>query len=311
MSRLLGYVLLAAALPAAEPPPLLWQAPPSMTGEEWSCGADGCAGAPAPPFHFLSEDSGGTSPKFSVADRKGRTWSAKFGAEVIPECFGARFVRALGYFTETTYYVASGSIDDVTRIHRARHVVQKDGTFQRARFQLRNAREFEFLKGRTWAWDENPFRGTHELAGLKIAMMLLSNWDAKDARDGDESNNNVFRGPAGLLYSVYDWGASLGRWGSVVRRDQSDCSAFVRDSARFVVGVRAGGIEWGFSGKHGDDLKTGITPADVRWLLPYLLRITAGQLRAGLKGSGATERQASCWAAAIEERIRQLQAIAR
>ena len=311
MKLLLVCVLLALPACAADPARLLWQAPRTMTIEDWECGPGGCGQAPAPPFHFLGEDTGGTSPKISLRDRNGRTWSAKFGAEVIPECFGARFVSALGYFTESTYFVARGVVEDVSNLHRSRRVVKKDGTFARARFQLRDAKDFQFLKGRTWAWDENPFRGTHELAGLKIVMMLLSNWDAKDARDGDESNNNVFRAPQGLLYSVYDWGASLGRWGSVLRRDQSDCSAYFEDSAGFVRGVRRGAIEWGFTGKHGDDLKRGITVDDVRWLLPYLLRITPEQLRAGLQASGATGRQTGCWAGAIAERIRQLQAVAR
>ena len=32
----------------------------------------------------------------------------------------------------------------------------------------------------SWAWNDNPFVGTRELNGLKILMMLLSNWDNKD-----------------------------------------------------------------------------------------------------------------------------------
>lgn len=40
---------------------------------------------------------------------------------------------------------------------------------------------------------DNPFRGTPEPAGLKTAMMFLSNWDAKDAPDTSDSNNGVFR----------------------------------------------------------------------------------------------------------------------
>jgi hypothetical protein len=315
VKRLIVYVCLAVPLCAADGPQLLWHAPREMTIQDWICGPGGCDRTPAPPFHFLKDDSGGTSPKISVSDAKGRQWSVKFGAEVIPECFGARFVSALGYFAEPSYYVQSGRIDLGYKVHRARRVVRRDGRFERARFQLRGQKDMEFLQGRAWAWDENPFRGTRELAGLKIVMMLLSNWDAKDSRDGSESNNNVFRGTVGgreyLMYSVYDWGASLGRWGNVLRRDQSDCPSFVEDSPHFVKGVRAGEIEWGFDGKHGDDLRKGITVADVRWLLPHLRRITPEQLQAGLKASGATERQAGCWAGAIGERIRQLSDVAK
>jgi hypothetical protein len=311
MKRLLPCLLLALVVHAADAPRLLWRHPRTLTLEDWTCGSGGCGNGPRPPFRFLENDLSGSSPKVSVSDANGRQWSAKFGAEVIPECFGARFVGALGYFTEPTYFVACGTIDDPAGLHRARRVVKKDGAFARARFQLRGEKDFEFLPGRTWSWTNNPFLGTRELAGLKITMMLLSNWDAKDSRDGSQSNNNIFRGPSGLMYSVYDWGASLGRWGGVFRRDQSDCSAYFLDSPQFVRGVENGEVEFGFIGKHGEDLKHGITVEDVRWLLPYLLRITPEQLRAGLKAAGATERQTACWAESIEARIRQLQAAAR
>ncbi len=298
-----------------ESPQLLWHAPRVMTVRDWVCGPGGCDRTPVPPFHFVKEDRGGTAPKVTVRDARGRMWSAKFGAEVIPECFGSRFVSALGYVAEPTYYVEKGRLDDASKARRTRHVVKPDGSFRRARFELRGDKDFEFLQGQTWSWVDNPFVGTHELAGLKIVMMLLSNWDAKDSRDGDESNNNVFRGvvdgrPA-LLFCTYDWGASLGQWGSVFRRDQSDCSGYVRDTPRFIRGVHGNQVEFGFVGKHGDDLNRGITVEDVRWLLPYLLRITPGQLRAGLEASGAADRQTACWAAAIEHRIQQLQAVAK
>jgi hypothetical protein len=50
---------------------------------------------------------------------------------------------------------------------------------------------------------------------------------------------------------------------------------------------------------------------DVRWLLPYLSRATPDGISVALKTSGATERQAHCWAMSIENRIEQLQAIAK
>lgn len=272
---------------------------------------------PAPPFRFIKEDTGGTNPKLAVRDAKGLNWSIKFGGETIPECFGSRFVTALGYVAEPTYFVASGKIEGVGRLRHANRVVHKDGTFTKGRFQLRGEKDLVFLEGRLWSWVDNPFRGTHELAGLKIVMMLLSNWDAKDARDGPaESNNNIFRVPAGdanalLFYGVSDWGASLGRWGGPHRRDKSDCSGYTRDTPRFVKGVYHNQVTFGYSGKHEADIKNGISTGDVGWLLPYLRRLTPEALRAGLKASGATERQTACWSNAIEERIEQLQAVTR
>lgn len=300
---------------AAEEKQLLWREPGPMPNEHWICGPGGCDRTPVPPFQFVKEDMGGTNPKVSVRDAKGLNWNIKFGAEAIPECFASRFVTALGYLAEPTYFVASGRIEGLGKLTRARRVVHKDGTFTKGRFELRGQKDLVFLEDRFWSWADNPFRGTHELAGLKIVTMLLSNWDVKDARDGDDSNNSVFRIPGDgdsplLFFGVSDWGASLGRWGGPRRRDKSDCSGYTRDTAQFIKGVRRNEVEFSYIGKH-EDLNEAISIDDVRWLLPHLQRVTADELRAGLKASGATERQTTCWSNAIENRVRQLQAVAR
>jgi hypothetical protein len=313
----LGAVLEAApgqkamAPSDASLPKVLWRAPNTPTLQDWTCGRAGCNKSPQPPFRFVSEEPSGTNPKILVRDSDGHAWSVKFGAEVIPECFASRFVTAMGYFAEPTYCIRSGKIDGIGKLGRARRVVKKDGSFRNARFEIRNDRDLIFLKEQTWSWEDNPFRNTHELAGLKILVMLLSNWDTKDARDGDESNNGVFRDQSHdrpeLSYGVFDWGASLGRWGHLLHRDQSDCAGYAGDTPRFVTRARTGEIEWGYSGKH--DLKSGITVEDVRWLLPYLSRATPDRIGAALQASGATERQARCWTWSVENRIEQLRAI--
>jgi hypothetical protein len=296
--------------PDKAPPKVLWRAPHPMAAGDWICGPGGCDRVPVAPFQFIKEDLSGTNVKLTVRDANGRTWSVKFGAEVIPECFAPRFLEALGYAAEPTYFVASGRITGVHDLVRARRIVKRDGSFTKARFELRGQADLVFLNGRSWSWVENPFRGTPELAGMKIAMMTLSNWDAKDARDGNDSNNGVFREAEGttweLRYEVFDWGASLGRWGGILRRDQSDCAGFAEDTRHFITGVRQNVVEWGFKGKHWQDLTAGISVDDVRWLLPYLKRITLADLRSGLKASGATRRQAACWADEIGNRIQQL-----
>jgi len=301
---ILAILLLAAASLHAQ---TLWRAPRPFTIEDWTCGVEGCGAAPAPPFHFEKEDLSGTTPKLTVRDAKGRTWSVKFGAEVIPECFAPRFLGAIGYFAEHTYFVASGKVEEMPKLlHRARRVVKPDGTFARARFEPRGDKDMEFQNGKVWAWQDNPFRGTHELAGLKIVMMLLSNWDAKDARFGDDSNNAIFRTPQGEVYSMYDWGASMGRWGGALRRDQSDCAAFARDTPDFVRRGPDGSLVFAYQGKNSADIKDGITVADAQWLLPYLQRAKQEQIEAALRASGATARQSACWAASIEARIGEL-----
>jgi hypothetical protein len=303
-------LLLAATVCAQErAPKIIWREPKAMTVQDWVCGPGGCDNTPAPPFELKKEDPGGTNPKVQVRDAKGREWSVKFGGEVIPECFGSRFANALGYFAEPTYFVGSGKLEKMQTLKRSRRFIRSDGTFARARFELRGQSDLKFLEGQQWGWSANPFVGTHELAGLKIVLMLLSNWDAKDTREGDDANTGVFRVTGGgrdvLFYGVFDWGASLGRWGRAMRRDQSDCAGFAWDTPGF---FRIGGgnrLEWGYDGKHAEDMKN-VTIDDVRWLLPYLDRVQRAQLVAGLKASGATERQAGCWAGSLESRIQQL-----
>ena len=321
--RFLGTALVALAAAAGQQadravleaarPGVLWRAPADLGMENWTCGSAGCDHTPAPPFHFVKEDMRGTFPKLTIRDAKGRDWNVKFGGKVIPESFCSRFVAAIGYVVEPSYYVASGRLNDISRLHRARNFVTADGAFRRARFQLRDDKTLEFLKNRAWSLADNPFRGTHQFAGLRVVMMLLSNWDAKDSRQGQEgANTGIFRGPDGeVLYSFFDWGSALGRWGKVMRRTRSDCAGFDADSPNLITGVHDNVVTWGYSGKHEDDIKDGITIEDLRWLAPYLGRITDEQIRAGLAASGATPRQASCWAEGLEYRIHAILAVAR
>jgi hypothetical protein len=151
--------------------------------------------------------------------------------------------------------------------------------------------------------------------GLRILMMLVSNWDAKDARDAEGSNTAVFRErgtqPPVYLYAMNDWGASLGSWGGFFKRDRWDIDAYERQTPQFFKGVNNGTIVWGYSGKHGEDITAGITVEDVRWLLPYLARITDEQFRTGLMASGATPANAARFSRAIRNRIAQLRQIAK
>jgi len=317
MTRLLLSALFVLRLGAEQKdedlPKVLWRDPGQKTMQDWICGPGGCDRTPTPPYQFTKEELTGTNPKVLVRDAKDQTWSVKLGGEALPECFAPRFVTAIGYGAEPTYFVASGKIEGLGKLQRARWIMHKDGTFTKGRFELRGQKDFVFLEHHAWAWDDNPFRGTHELAGLKIVMMLLTNWDAKDAHEGDDSNNSVFRVPADgtpmLLHAVSDWGASLGRWGGPQRRDRSDCAGFAIDTPHFVEGVRQNEVLFGFHGKHEADIKNNITVEDVRWLLPHLSNVTPENLKAGLKAAGATDRQTTCWSHSIEERIRELQAV--
>jgi hypothetical protein len=267
---------------------------------------------PRPPFQFVKEKLTGTNPKVEVRDAAGRLWTVKFGAEVNADTFCPRLLNALGYAAQPTFFVRSGSIGGVHDLKRARHFVSKDGSFQSARFKLREHHAKDDADNKSWSWVDNPFVATHELSGLKILIMLLSNWDTKDARDREGSNNEIIE-PAessSSWYAVTDWGASLGKSGGFFERDRWDWNGYRAQTARFVRMAPDGTLEWGFNGKHGRDITAGVGLGEVRWLVPHLSHITDEELQAGLTASGASAAVAREYTRLIRERIVQLQRVA-
>ncbi len=321
MIRTIVFTLFAAGICGAgertAPPPqgelVLWRAPRAISGADWIWGPGGEQAAPAPPFRFVKENLGGTTPKVDVRDARGRSWTVKFGGEVHTEVFMSRLLYATGYAAEPAYFVPAGVIEGTSGLRRAKPFIGKDGTFQRARFKLRD-RRWQYADEYQWSWTDNPFLHSRQLNGLRILMMLVSNWDAKDARDAEGSNTAVFRqrdaqSPV-YLYAMTDWGSTLGSWGGFFKRGRWNAEEYERQTPNFIKGVKDGTIEWGYSGKHARDITEGITTDDARWILQYLAPITDEQLRSGLIASGATAADAERFRRAIRNRIEQLQRVA-
>ena len=295
-------------------PAVLWRDPGRVAAKDFRYGVGGRALAPVAPFRFLKEDLTGSNPKIEVTDARGRKWSVKWSDEAKPEVFASRLAWACGFIAQPEYFVAEGRILAVGALKRAKNNVMPDGTFRDARFQLRSKFP-EFLKSANWTWNDNPFVGEHPLQGLKVLIMLLSNWDNKDARDIDrDSNVAVFR--AGTKtnpiyeYFVADWGASLGKWGHVYDRSKWDCAGFQKQTPDFVKGVKDGYVRFGYVGQHTQDAARGIRVSDVQWLLRYLGQVTDRQLQAGLEASGATHAETGCYAGALRLRIDELRSVA-
>ena len=301
---------------------ILWSDPGDVPSLDFEYGIGGVHLQPQPPFQFVDEDMSGTSAKINLTDSRGALWNVKWGREAKASLFCTRLVWACGYFVEPEYFVARGRIEGAHGLKRADSHVSRDGSFVNARFQLRSGSP-QYVEGRSWSWKNNPFRETPELQGLKILMLLVSNWDAKDARDmipipqggtQVDSNLGVFQddstGERRYLYLDDDWGASLGKWGGTLSWTKWDCQGFADQTKDFVKGVENGWLEWGFNGKHRKDLSSGISVDDVQWLLQYLGRITDEQIRSGLKASGATPKETNCYQRAIRRRIQRLQQMA-
>ena len=309
---LTSVALLLAVLPCSgSDKAILWQAPGTIAVSDWIWGVGGEARAPRPPFAFVGEDLHGTNPKIRVRDAKGDRWTVKFGGENHGDVFASRLLYALGYCTVPSYFVADGTISGVHGLKRAKAFVGPDGSFRFARFKLHDRKMQDSVNGEGWSWTDNPFVGTPQLNGLKILMMLTSNWDAKDSRDGKGSNTSVYSMPGSstgqLLYAFDDWGATMGKSGGFFTRDKWDPEGYEAETRNFARLAADGRIEWGYRGKHGQDITSGISVADVRWLMTYLARISGEDLQAGLRASGATEAQIGAYTRAIQERIAQLQ----
>jgi hypothetical protein len=262
---------------------------------------------------FIEEDSTGTSPKVLIRDRAGVLWRVKGGLENKAESFATRLVAALGYYAEPTAFISRGRIKGTTSLNRAKGFIQADGRFSDAAFERRDA-GVKFLSGQDWTWEQNPFLGMKELRGLKVLMMMLSNWDNKDARNWWRgSNTGILERRAGSrvewIYFVNDWGQTLGAWGSEIKPKGWDCAAYGNQTATFIREREGPLVRFGFVGLHTDDFSNDITVDDVRWLMRYLGRISDSQLRSGLKASGASTQEADCFTRAIRDRITQLKAV--
>ena len=292
--------------------PVIWRDPGPVENLDFVNGPGGTKHLPQPPFTFVEEDTGGTNPKIKVTDASGRSWGVKWGSEVQGEVFASRLVWAAGYHVEPSYFVPSGKITGVKRLSRAKKYVESDGSFKNARFELKEKGVSKATDKQSWRWDRNPFVGTRELNGLKVMVMLTSNWDPKDQTDS-QSNTAIYtkRNTGEVTYVMSDWGATMGKWGGVLSREKWDCDGYASQTKKFVTGVEGGTVKFGFDGKKASEMKEGIRVSDVQWLLGYIGRITDDQLRAGLKASGATASEVECFTTAIRDRINQLKSTAR
>jgi hypothetical protein len=289
---------------------VIWHNPGNVEKIDFHYCTGGRSLEPRAPFTFLREDTAGTNPKVRVRDAAGHEWAVKFGLEASPDTFASCLAWAVGYYVEPTYYVAGGVFVGAHDLKRARHWIDADGHFRGGRFQLRSKNP-EFLKDIDWSWSDNPFLGTHELNGLKVMMMLTSNWDDKDIRDaGDRgSNTAIFRLRRHYIFFVDDWGGAMGAWGHVYSRSKWNAVDYAGQTKHFVRGVRDGEIEWGYHGQHTTEMTRGIHVSDLQWLLLFLGRITDRQLDEGLRASGAIPAEIATYVPAIRQRIEQLQSL--
>ncbi len=315
MIKIFALAAICAATASAQlPSGSLWLDPGDVAKLDFAGSVGAPVSQPKPPFTFLREDSTGTQPKIFVKDSNGATWNVKFGNEVRSESFCWRVVRACGYFAEPSFFVASGKLQGFQPTKRTDPTLHADGSFTDARFQYRDP-DLKFLANKNWYFDKPPFGGTKEMSGLKILIMLFSNWDNKDARVGAGGPNTaVFQLSktfgTRFIYAFTDWGSGLGGIEPGARSDWR-CGPFLEQSEHWVSAGAKETLTFRYDGNITQGFRTGISLADGAWFLKYLGAITDAQLHAGLAASGASDADSACFVKSLRERIEQLRAAAR
>lgn len=281
----------------------LWKEPDAIENLDLFYGPGGPEGAPdaSATFTFVRRSTSGTSKKIIVKDDKDRQWTVKFGAEARPETAATRILWAMGYHVDEDYFVKRAHIEG-----------WPEGDALNVRFERTHN---GFKEMGLWNWESNPFRGTRELDGIKILMVLLNNWDLKT------DNNKVLRydkNSAGdadeRIYYVSDLGASFGSTGSLVRKllffsdppagTKNDPSGYAHQS--FIDGVRNGEVRFHYKGKDQSALK-GITVENARWMGNMLGRLSEKQLGDAFRAAGFDNSEVATYVRAMHERIGELQ----
>lgn len=305
LPALLVSVLLLVSLSASEAKskkpkevprgtPILWRAPTNISSRNLFLGPGGNEMRPdLRRIKFIKEDTGGYSKKFRIEDGAGCEWVAKVGKEAQSETAAVRLVWATGYETEVNYLVP-------------RLTIPGKGTFENVRLEARPNGEKRLDE---WKWKENPFSGSRELQGLKVLMLLLSNWDIKD------SNNEIIsvKGTDQLRFIISDLGATFGKTGSlplIWRFTRSRNNPEDYQNASFVEDVDDGFVDFHYGGRQRE-IFDDITVDQARWIGNWLGRLRPGQIKDAFRAANYNREDQAILTRSVLHRIGQLRALSR
>lgn len=300
---------------------VIWQDPGDIQSRNLFYGPGSPDLAPAAPFEFIKESNKGESPKFDVKDARGVVWTVKLGEEAQAETVATRLVWSVGYFAEEAYYFDEVKIEGLPRLKRGDEYVTANGSVTGARFEPERP---SLKEGPTWDWADNPFRGTRELNGVKVLMILLNNYDAR------KENNKIFYTQAAeggrrvAHYYVTDLGATLGRSGGLGgKRSKNNLEDFL--STRFVMGVEDGAVEFDYDTRptklghfsvfyppyylsqvKKEKAMRGIPVAHARWIGSLLSQLTDEQLHDAFRAANYDDAIRAGYVEALRARINQL-----
>lgn len=300
---------------------VLWQEPLDIRSRNLLYGKGGMEHQPrGDVFDFEKEDTGASSPKFSVTDPGGVKWKIKLGDEARPETVAARLVWAVGYYTDEDYFLPEVHVKGLPEhIHRGRQFISADGAMKNARLERHIAGEKKVGK---WKWTDKRLANTREWNGLRVMMALINNWDLKD------ENNSIYqvgeKGEKHLVYVVSDLGATFGpEQLELGRTNKGDVRAFKHTS--FIERERVEKVDFAVPGAPSPIMifspltyfrRLGLTwighdipRTDARWIGSVLSRLSAVQIRDAFRAGGYAPGEVEAYAKIIEQRIAALNAL--
>lgn len=286
---------------------LLWRDPGPIAGRDLYWGSGSELRAPQPPFTFVSEDMSGTKPKVSVTDAKGVSWSVKLATEdpahneVHAEIAASRLVWALGYFVDETYFVPTGRFDAIHDLKRAAAVVGTDGTFKTARFE-RKGKELEW-RGEWNLEKDSPFRGTKELSGLQMLMLVLGNWDVRPPNSAIvrvrlPNNETEDR------YLIADLGTAFGQMKGGANERPTRWNLTDYTNSRLLSGIVQGKLTFRSPIQGNEPFQVPLEHA--RWFVGMSSQLTVDQIRKAFEAAGATPQEADGFSAQVLKRFQEL-----
>jgi hypothetical protein len=269
--------------------PILWQAPVDISSRNLYLGPGGNRLKPdLRHIKFIKEEKGGYSKKFRISDASGREWVAKVGNEAQAESAAVRLLWAAGYETEVNYLIPHLTIPG-------------KGSIENVRLEARPDSE---KRSEEWKWTDNPFVGSREFQGLKVIMLLMSNWDIKD------SNNQIVwvKGSDKLRYIISDLGATFGKTGSLPffwRFTRSRNKPEDYEKATFVKNVDDNYVDFHYGGKKRE-IFDDISVADAKWTGQLLSRLSRRQIADAFRAANYDRQDQAILTSAVLDRIDQL-----
>ena len=290
----------------SDPVQRLWSDPAPIAARDLFWGAGSELRVPKPPFTYVEEKTGGTQAKIVVTDASGTTWDVKFGHEAHAEVAASRFVHALGYMTEESYFIAAGQVNGARGLKRAADHVSPSGLFTRARFTRRDPTVVRIDEN--WTFHDNPFLGNKELSGLLILMTMLNNWDIRGDANNDVVRATLLDGTQERRYRVSDLGATFGRMGGLISaRSKWNLADYKAEG--FIEKVEDGIVHLDYDGL---DSKMDRVPLEhARWFASLVSQLTPEQVRRAFQAAGATPEEVEGFSARFLEKVAQLSSVTR